>query len=235
MKNRYLVIILVFVVSFGGAWILPVDTIFKGIFSVPAVLALIAALFQLLRDEAQYLKSIELQQQQHLFSLGAMSHMANIAFDKHIAFCERYMAAVIAIAQTLSENGPLSLTDDHYYSLTDLHREFGAWVSSELTEKLLPFEKSVGELVCTTYDVNSTDEPCNEELREDSRKRAKLIFNQILRINLGYEGIEPDDRLYFPAVIDKIREILDIDKLIALRKALFLQASSSVITDALKS
>ena len=90
-KLTYIILLAIFVASLAVAFLLPIGAVFKGIFASPAILALITALFQLMRDQASFEKQLEIQANQLKFNLGATSHMANTAFDKHIEFCEAYM------------------------------------------------------------------------------------------------------------------------------------------------
>lgn len=225
--KRYIVIALVFVCSFAGAWLLPVSELFKGIFSTPAVLALIGALFQLLRDEALHAKNLEFQQQQHLFNLGAMSHMANVAFDKHVEFCERYMTEVHETLFTLFKEGPTEKTLEHAAKFVDIKQEFAAWVTDDINEKLFPFEQALRDLGEAKGFVTTTaGEADYEGQRKMAVKQAWDKFNEILTIR----GEQPDEHVAIEAVKKKIREILDIEDLTKLRKGLILQARSSLGT-----
>lgn len=56
----------------------------------PLVVNLVAALFQLVRDDAAHDRARQLQQSKEDFAFGIESHMARIAFDKHVEFCEAY-------------------------------------------------------------------------------------------------------------------------------------------------
>lgn len=225
--KRYIVIVLVFICSFAGAWLLPVSELFKGIFSTPAVLALIGALFQLLRDEALYMKNLELQLQQHLFNLGAMSHMANVAFDKHVEFCEHYMVEVHKTLSTLFKEGPTKKTLEHANRFVEIKQEYAAWVTDDISEQLFPFEQALRELGAAKVFVTTiAGEPEYEGQRKMAVKQVWDKFNDILTIR----GEQPDEHVAIEAVKKKLREILDIEDLTKLRKGLILQARSSLGT-----
>ncbi len=91
----YLVAAIVLVVSFVAAWTLPASEILRGIVGLPGVAALFATLYQILRDQAAHERVIELQERQELFNLGVASHMANVAFDRHVQFSERYTTKML--------------------------------------------------------------------------------------------------------------------------------------------
>ncbi len=225
--KTYLVLTIVFLLSFGGTLLLPVSDLFKGIFATPAVFALLGTLYQLIRDEALHSKNIELQHQQHLFNIGAMSHMANVVFDKHVQFCERYMEEVHRTFSTLFREGPTAQTLEHAANFVGIRQDFVAWITDDISEKLFPFEQALRELGAAKGFVTSTaGEPGYEEQRQAAIKRAWDKFNEILTI----QGEQPDEHVAIEAVKKKIREILDIEDLIWLRKGLVAQARTSLGT-----
>lgn len=89
----YIILGCVAAVSFISVSI-PASELIKAVVAAPGVIALLAVLFQLMRDEAAHEKQVEKQLREFQFSIGSASHMANVAFDKHTEFCERYMSEV---------------------------------------------------------------------------------------------------------------------------------------------
>ena len=87
----YVVAAILCVVSFVTASLLPTTDVIRSLITVPGVGALFIALFQLLRDEAAHVKALEIHDKQQLFNVGVTSHMANVAFDKHVEFSETYI------------------------------------------------------------------------------------------------------------------------------------------------
>jgi hypothetical protein len=102
----YLASTTVFILSFGAAWALPTTDILRGIIGLPGVAALFAALFQIVRDQSAHERALELLEKQQLFSLGTASHMANIAFDKHVQFSEQYILKMQEGLTELFRTGP---------------------------------------------------------------------------------------------------------------------------------
>ncbi|MBI4795496.1 MAG: hypothetical protein HY790_06595 [Deltaproteobacteria bacterium] len=92
--NFYVICGIVFLGSFFISSYFQVDSLLREISKIPSVGALFVALFQLFRDEAAFEKQRALQADQQYFQIGATSHMANVAFDKHAAFSEEYIAQV---------------------------------------------------------------------------------------------------------------------------------------------
>lgn len=221
----YLSLSCIFLLSFVGAWVLPIDALFKGIFATPAVLAMIGALFQLLRDHTAHERSLELQRRQQIFTLGATSHMANKAFDKHAEFCEKYMKEVHNTVSTLFRKGPTREALDHASNLAKLREEFAAWLTEDIGGKLSPFETALRELGAMQGFVQDTiDDAAYKQQRPKVIKKVWEIFSGVLTL----QGEKPDDQTAVESVLKKIREILDIEKLINLRKGLIREASAAL-------
>jgi hypothetical protein len=130
-------------VSLGITFFAPISEGYKGIAALPSVGGLVAALFQLIRDHSAHQRKLELQNEQQLFNLGATSHMANTVFDRHVEFCEKYLAEVHQLVVTLTREGPTQKALDHAGNLYSLRIEYTAWITPEIDQKL----KSLGTLV----------------------------------------------------------------------------------------
>ena len=221
--KRYILLALVFFASLAGALFLPIDELFKGIFSTPAVIALVGVLYQIMRDEAQHLKNVEIQRQQHFFNIGAMSHMANVAFDKHAEFCEKYMKEINETLSTLFREGPTQKTLEHAAKFLDIKYEYAAWITDDINKALFPFEQALRELgAAKDFATSVLGEEAYEKKRQDAVEKAWDKFNDILTI----QGELPDEHIAIEAVKKKIREILDIEDLVNLRKNLIKMANA---------
>jgi hypothetical protein len=227
MTNPKVVIPLfvVLALSFGAAWLLPVNEMFKGIAAVPGIGVLLSVLFQLIRDEAAHAKQVEIQQQQQIFSLGAMSHMANVAFDKHVLFCEKYMNEVHEVVSTLFREGPTEAALSHAAQLAGIRREFAAWVTESINKQLEPFERALRRLGADQGFVKSTQgQPDSAEQRPARIQAVWKSFNDILTIG----GEPPDENVAIEAVKSRIREILAINELVGLRQAFIRNARATL-------
>lgn len=65
--------------------------ILHGLIGLPGVAALLAVLYQILRDEAAQARAVDLQEKQQIFHLGVASPMANVVFDKRVQFSQQYI------------------------------------------------------------------------------------------------------------------------------------------------
>jgi threonine/homoserine/homoserine lactone efflux protein len=89
----YAVTVTILVLSFVTAW-MATSELLTAILSIPGVAAMVAMLYQFIRDQAAHERALDLQEKQHRFDLGVTSHMANVAFDKHMAFVEKYISTM---------------------------------------------------------------------------------------------------------------------------------------------
>jgi len=229
----YISLGVVFLLSFLGAILLPMNEIFKGIFATPALLAMIGALFQLARDNAAHKSKLDLQRKHQIFNLGATSHMANVTFDKHVEFCEKYMEEVEKAIITLYREGTTKEALSHANNLYNLRREYSAWLNEDIGVQLSPFEDGLRKIGAWQGFIDNTfNSPQYAEQRQERMSFVNQTFSKIL----GMEYIEPTDKyeeemnkyLSEEIVKKKIREILDIEDLVSLRKGLIKEACTYI-------
>ncbi|WP_321528323.1 hypothetical protein [Sedimenticola selenatireducens] len=224
--KTYGILLTVFLLSLGAAWIIPAKDVLKAVVASPGVVALLSALFQLLRDQAAHEKQLEIQNNQSKFTLGAASHMANTAFDKHVEFCEKYMAEIHASVSTLFRKGntPEALT--HAENLHELRLEYAVWLTDAINEKLQIFEKAIRKLGADSQFIRSTtDSPNHAEQRTIVIQRSHDLFLEILGID---ESKEVNEEYAVEAVKKKVRAILGVEELTRLREHLVIEASKAI-------
>jgi len=225
----YLSLTIVFLLSFLGAWLLPINDIFKGIFATPALLAMIGALFQLTRDHAAHESKLDLQRKQQIFNLGATSHMANVTFDKHVEFCEKYMSEVDCTISTLYREGSTEKALEHANNLYQLRRKYSAWITEEIGNQLAPFEDALRGIGAWEGYIQKTS---GDQRREAKRNERINYVHQTFCKVLGIEHDEPlcidsekiDKYISEEIVKKRIRQILDIEDIVNLRKGLIKEA-----------
>jgi len=224
-KILYIALAIIFILSFITVLILPND-FWKGIAATPAICALIGALFQLFRDQAAYEKQLELQRKQHVFNLGAMSHMANTAFDKHVEFCEKYMSEVDNVVSTLYVEGPTEEVKKHINIFFDIRIKYAAWLTDEISLALDPFEKALTQIYSRAHfiDVTETDSGRQERRKKMIDELDKIFFEMLNLENKPF--VEQNPEYSIEAVKKKIRNILGIESLTRLRTRLIQEASS---------
>lgn len=122
-------------ISMGITFFAPIGEVYKGLASLPSIAGLLTALFQIVRDNAAHRRSVELQNKQQLFNLGATSHMANTVFDKHVEFSEKYLSEVHKLVVTLTREGPTESALAHASNLFKLRIDYTAWITPEIEKK----------------------------------------------------------------------------------------------------
>lgn len=220
----YAVLPLVLVASFGAAYILPSTEIMRGIYATPGLLALFGALFQWVRDTSAHEHNVELQMRQQIFSLGATSHMANVAFDKHVEFCEKYLREVHETVATLYRHGPTDQALVHSNILYRLRLEYSAWLTSDINAKLSPFEQALREMGADQTFIKETSGV--EEYSSQRSAQISKVYSDFKKLLTIGSDKEPDPDVAVEVVKTKVREILDIEDLVALRRKLISEAKS---------
>jgi hypothetical protein len=229
MKSKtkvLLVFIAISAVAFVLAFTVPTTEYMKGIIASPGVLGLLAVLLQLMRDESVHVRNKEIQAASQSFGLGATSHMANRVFDKHVEFCEKYLAEVHVIADILFREGPTEKAVNLGNGLYRLKLEYAAWLTDEISDSLFPFEQALRELGSKKGFIDST---VNVEAYAKARqKRIPQIHEDYLKILHLDTSKDSDPNVSVESVIRTARSILDMDELVWLRKKIIIQARESL-------
>lgn len=223
-RKTYIISGIVFILSISITLLLPIGELFKGIAAMPAVSVLIGVLYQTARDQIAHEKQIELQKKRQFFDLGATSHMANTAFDKHVEFCENYMIEVHKTLLALIQKGPTSDAVTNANKLYSLRQEYSAWVTEEIAIELDKFESAVRSVGTRTGLAQSlSTSPSEAEKGLEARREAEDLFKKILDEYYGnYQTIDND--IAVEKVKAKIRGILGIEELTKIRKWIVSQA-----------
>ena len=214
-------------VSLGITFFAPISEVYKGVATLPSVGGLILALFQLIRDHSAHQRKLDLQYEQQIFNLGATSHMANTVFDKHVEFCEKYLAEVHQTVVTLTLKGPTEDTLDHAGNLYSLRIEYTAWVTPKIDEKLMPFEKAIRDIGANAGLAKAlTGEGDREETRSEALGEMYDIFKSLM--DIGDTEVKDEDATVV-AVKNRVREILQVNELVAIREYLITRAASMAV------
>jgi len=217
-KKTWFGVIIIVIFSIIMALLVPVNEVFKGIVSLPAVGGLFFLLSQLLRDENHYQRKRELQNEQQLFNLGSTSHMANRVFDKHVEFCEEYLKIVHELLSTLYQEGPTKLVLVYSKKLYQLRMTYTAWITPEIDEKLIPFENSIREIGSTKEFIEALRP--NEKAEKQRLKAINdmyIKFSELMNLN---QNEDHKDEESFIIIKEKVREILQVNKLTEIRESL---------------
>jgi hypothetical protein len=139
---------------------------------------LAAGLISFLIERKKARQSQELLDTQNAFSIGVTSHMATVAFDKHVEFCEKYHKEVYrrlqAFVQDRVTQGPLDVA-----SFFRLRQEWALWLTNEIDSELERFERRVMQLGGDAPDVDANGERRGSD--EASIKRAIAFLREVLQ------------------------------------------------------
>ena len=193
------------------------ETISLVLASFPGVGSLLMILYKVLQDHQNHQKKIDLQIRQQSLNIGTASHMANVAFDKHAEFCEKYMRIVHEAIDTLMREGASKQGKAIEFSTKCvlLRQQFSAWLTYDINESLIPFEKTLMNIGADARFVEDT-----RGFPEYADDRLKLIrkglsdFSKLLDIT---DKNEDDVIVSLEDVKTRIREILGIEELVRLR------------------
>jgi len=204
------------------AYTLPGAEFIRGIAVSPAIVALLTLVVQTYRDHNRKRHDFSIQDRANVFSLGATSHMANVAFDKHVEFCEEYMSELTRSVETLYRHGPTSEVLEHSANFSRLREQYSAWITKDLSENLLAFEAAIRQLGAEHGFIENTNGIARyERQRSEALSKSYEYFKRILSIE--NDGA-PDPEIAIESVKERVREILGIEDLVQIRNALIAEA-----------
>lgn len=215
----YTVAACVLTLSFVTAWTLPTTEILRGIISLPGVGALFAALYQIVRDQAAHERALELLEKQQLFNLGTTSHMANVAFDKHVQFSEQYITKMQQGLTELFQKGPTKESLKFSGDLADIRRSFLAWITKDLKDKIAPFEDALYKIGASNIILDSL--PVGKA-RDREVEQMYQIFSDVL--GLPKENASLNERVAPDRILSHLQHLLGVEHLSRLRAAVIKQA-----------
>ncbi len=229
MKRKtktYIGITIIFLVSAAFFYWKPAGELIQILAAIPLVGSLVGALFQLIREQAAYERKLLLQESQNRFSLGASSHMANVAFDKHVQFSEEYAKEAYKALLTLFQKGPTKEVLQHTVALYTIQQKYAVWLTADLEKELGTFEsalKSIGANASYVYDA-----PGGQDRQEKLNSMYKTFVEVLGATVVGgdeWQGNKITDELAVAGLIRRLRAILGIEELTELRRKIVAKAT----------
>jgi len=206
----------VFALSFTATLVLPIPETFRGVTATPGAVALAGVLFQLWRDDRAHQRKLELQSRQHDFSVGVASHMAKVAFDKQVAFCEAYMTKIQQGLPVLYGKGPCPEALGLAAQLGEVRFKYTTWIPNEVEAKLLPAEQALRRIGAAHTVL--PDIPVGQQ-RTNLVMEASNLFAVFLGITPPVTG--QDREVAMAQIVARFREWLGIEELSQLRQRAF--------------
>ena len=216
----YSALLLVFVLSMAsGHFLFPSSDFVKGLIVTPGVMALLGILIQIVRDIAAFENKKYLQLDEQIFKLGATSHMSTLAFNKHVEFCERYMQELHETVRALFHKGPTEEAMKFAEKLCALQREYSAWLPSDISLELAPFENALLQLGSKSDLADKLSGTGNCRARKEALDECYKAFTDILGIDPlpSSKSQQKREEIAAENVKNKVRGILKINELFKIR------------------
>ncbi len=192
------------------------STVLQLLGGTPGVLALFGILYQLLRDDAAHRGAISRQRDQQLFDLSATSHMAKVAFDKHVAFCEEYASEMYATVSTLFREGPTEKALSHSGNLFRLRQKHSVWLTPEIEAHLEPFELALRRIGANAHLYSTSPSIANESGKV---KEMYAVFSSVMELEMQNVQVV-DKQVAVSTIMQRLRAVLGIEALSKMRSDL---------------
>ncbi len=223
MPKRIYVGAVIVIISLFVTFFAPVDEVFRGVASIPAIGALCFALFQLVRDQALHEKNLDIQAKQNVFNFGAASHMANVVFDKQVEFSDKYSQELVSIMSELNWDGPSEKSITSANDLYKIRSEYVAWINDDIEKKLIPLESVIREIgALEVYKGRIEGDAEREQAHSDVVDKIHDLYVNVLEID---PNSPKDKEATLTSVISSIRNILGVNEVIRIREYIIREAS----------
>ena len=228
-RKFYLALLAVFIGSLLVHWTFlsfgHVGDIVRQLAGVPAIGALILALYQIARDRIAHDRSLTVLGLQNSFSIGATSHMAIVAFDKHVAFSEQYVSSMFEILTVLFAKGTCQEALEGASTLLGIRKRLSLWITPQVEADLEPLEATLRNIGATAHVVETyPGGPGHAEfVREMYSKFAEVMGSKFMG-SKEWEGKEITETVALYTIIGKLRKVLGVEELTDLRAKLVNQA-----------
>lgn len=187
---------------------------------MPGVASLVGALYQMFRDEAAYQKQAELQRQQQIYNLSVTSHMANVAFDKHVEFCEKYITKMNEGIRKLLSEGPKKEALAFAKDLTQLRLKYISWLTEDIVKKISKYEDQLSKIgfKCGTLECANFDDKLRAKLYEE----IDNIFSEVV------SSTNENEESMSEKIVTHLQDLLGIKELTLLRQNAIKEALKSI-------
>lgn len=215
----YLGLLVVFSLSVAASLELPSEGLVREAALVPGVAALVGAVWQVFREDAAHKRELELKQREQFFRLSVTSHMAQVAFDKHAAFCEEYIGRVQRGIQELYRDGPSKNAASIAVELSEIRQKHAPWVPPDVLERLKPFERAIWDIGISAGYLSDAG-PSSD--RAITVKQMHKTFAQVLGI--PFDDTEERADIRVDQILGQLQDALGIRELSLLRVSVVKEA-----------
>ena len=160
-------------------------TFLRNIYEAVGGVAIILLLAKYIGD-----RSLQKQTQQHskeqaqlqnAFSMGATSHMATVAFDKYVGFCEEYVEAMsnalYTFIQGQAKEKPLDAK-----GFSKIRQKWALWLTEDVERKLDDFERRITWVgsEAAVYDPDGTQASIENSIKSLIAELRKVLATEEL-------------------------------------------------------
>ena len=191
MKRRWIIVVslTVAVIAYLALAFLNVRAGIEALIALIGSGGLLSALWEVAKANLEHRYRLDELDAGNAFVLGATSHMAEVAFNKHVEFCEKYVLKVREAVGVLMREGPSSNALSFSIQLSKIREDFTLWETPDVTVFLLKFEKSLTSI--------GANEIYLKELRAGP-ERTKVVtliydeFKKVMALEKLPDGSDPD-------------------------------------------
>jgi hypothetical protein len=178
-------------------------------------------------SERAHERSLVAADHEKRFTLGISSRMANVAFDKHVEFCEAYALVAFKALGDIFRDGATVDAVDHGRSLFAVRRAHAVWITQEIDEKLQKFEDLFMEMGASAGYVQDIQGSGEASQRQEHIDR---MYKHLMTLTGGREwkAEELDGEKAVMATIRWLRGVLGTEELNAVRRAFVKRAMTEL-------
>lgn len=223
MKNffyylvEFLAVVAIFVASFILSIFFYTDPTAKAFVAGPGVASLFLFLYEIYRLNRKHEQKVELQNKNQDFVIGIASHMAQVAYDKHVDFCEEYIDRLQKGLLELYQHGTSKRALVFGRELVNIRQKHSAWLTKNIERDLKPFEEALIEIGAKEHYLEMAKIDRDEHRRKETIERVYDLFIKILGDKGKPEEERKETRIAIDDIIEMIRKILGIEILTELR------------------
>jgi len=166
------------------------------------------------------------QQLEHTFAVGSSSHMANVAFDKHVKFCEDYAEELRRTMEALLDFKRHREAFDQAKTLTSLRQKQALWLTPEMEAPLEEIERRLRWIGGKDFVVSTASEADQEALLDKVHKMFVEVLGEDF-FGAAPDGEKLDQDLAIGNVIRGLGKILGVADLATLRHRILRAAATA--------
>jgi len=149
--------------------------------------------------------------------------MANVAFDKHVEFCEEYVKEAHETLYTIFREGASEEVLKYAANLRRIQQKYAVWITTKIEQDLEPFQVALRQMGASAGYVASTVGDRSATQRQQHINRMYTILAQVTGVK-EWEGQELTDDLAVSSQIRQLRAILGTEELSKMRHTIVAKA-----------